>query len=735
MPDSGIASRERSGVLRAFKDAVSLSSHVLQRSPDQMPSALYGRLWHGAGAPVRELLDTEASRISHPWLRPVNRCMTQPQSGVVCVARVSASGVQAVAATIDGTIAIAAPAPIETVVHRRDGAIVPSALREGAPGAIQEAWDPLVIDLGTGRQIAALVGHGDDVNAVAITPDGSRAITGCGRRAAALKWFRASVAEPRPSRDNAVRLWELPGGRLLDTFEGHSAAVTCVCTTVDGKFAVSGSDDSTALVWDLESGEQVLRFEEHSGGIRTIGVVRMAPLDGSKLDLVLSASSSEYLAWQLDTGEVRARMPLEALYDEALGFSLVEVTVFFARETIGSSEPFKVHATSMSTGERHASARFERPFAVFAVSFLGDAALVAQADDTAIGRWTLNPLAEEARLVAHTGDVTCACFTSGDTRAVTGSMDGNIVLWDLKTAGGELAEEAHESDVNSMAAARSGNVVVSGSYDRTVKLSRAPDCSDTRLLGNHNRSVTSVAVSADGNTAVSGSLDGTVRAWSTSDSSGEPWFTGRHGAQIQIVAISPDGSTAFSGADDGTVKSWAFSNDDAGAELLHHSSAIRGLAYDETTGRLIVGAEDGAVLITGGPAGDSPNVLVTHPSPVTALVPGPDATVVVGDYAGTIAQYARDGTLVWDAHAFGGAIWGLGMTPDQALAVAVSDDGTLRAWRTRDWTEVASFVADTPLYSVAVGSDGSVFAGAGAQSGRLNALRLENRDSHGGQSE
>jgi len=51
-----------------------------------------------------------------------------------------------------------------------------------------------------------------------------------------------------------------PGGALLRTLTGHTAGVRAVAVTPDGRRAVSASDDQTLKVWDLESGAVIATF-------------------------------------------------------------------------------------------------------------------------------------------------------------------------------------------------------------------------------------------------------------------------------------------------------------------------------------------------------------------------------------------------------------------------------------------------------------------------------------------
>ncbi|MEB3831803.1 WD40 repeat domain-containing protein, partial [Phormidium sp. CCY1219] len=74
-----------------------------------------------------------------------------------------------------------------------------------------------------------LTGHSARVRAVAITPDGTGAVSA--------------------SYDNTLKLWDLATGSERATLTGHSDLVMAVAITPDGTGAVSASDDNTLKLW------------------------------------------------------------------------------------------------------------------------------------------------------------------------------------------------------------------------------------------------------------------------------------------------------------------------------------------------------------------------------------------------------------------------------------------------------------------------------------------------------
>lgn len=49
------------------------------------------------------------------------------------------------------------------------------------------------------------------------------------------------------------RHWHVPTGKCLHTMTGHTASVNAVLISSDGSKAVSGSSDTTARVWNTDT--------------------------------------------------------------------------------------------------------------------------------------------------------------------------------------------------------------------------------------------------------------------------------------------------------------------------------------------------------------------------------------------------------------------------------------------------------------------------------------------------
>ena len=72
---------------------------------------------------------------------------------------------------------------------------------------------------------------------MAVTPDGTRAVSGSG--------------------DGTVRVWDLVAGREQAVLAGHRGQVFAVALTPDGTRAVSGGEDAWVRVWDLATQAEI----------------------------------------------------------------------------------------------------------------------------------------------------------------------------------------------------------------------------------------------------------------------------------------------------------------------------------------------------------------------------------------------------------------------------------------------------------------------------------------------
>ena len=143
-------------------------------------------------------------------------------------------------------------------------------------------------------------GHGGPVRALAIPADGRLALSG--------------------SFDTSAILWDIERGLALAVLRGHESSVNAVAALPDGRFATAG-EDGRILLWRMGRQEPEARLEGHAGPVAALavspngGVLASASWDGTARLTPLSGTTPPAV--------VRQRGPLNAVAFAADGQSLI----------------------------------------------------------------------------------------------------------------------------------------------------------------------------------------------------------------------------------------------------------------------------------------------------------------------------------------------------------------------------------------------------------------------------
>jgi GTPase SAR1 family protein/DNA-directed RNA polymerase subunit RPC12/RpoP len=283
-----------------------------------------------------------------------------------------------------------------------------------------------------------LKGHTNSVNDVAVTPDGTRAVS--------------------TSFDQTLRVWDLVTGKSLTSLEGHTDTVFCVAVTTDGTRAISASDDKTLRVWDLATGKSLASLEGHTAGVYGVAVMP----DGTR---AVSASYDDTLrVWDLATGK-----SLASLEGHTDGVRRVAVTPDGTRAVSASADK-TLRIWDLATGRSLASleGHTDRVIGV-AVTPDGTRAVSASLDKT-LRVWDLATGKSLASLEGHADGVYGVAVTTDGTRAISASQDQTLRVWDLATGKSLASLEGHTAGVWGVAVTPDSTRAVSASYDNTLRV-------------------------------------------------------------------------------------------------------------------------------------------------------------------------------------------------------------------------------------------------------------------------
>ncbi len=152
-----------------------------------------------------------------------------------------------------------------------------SKLIATAGGAPTEDGEVKVFDVSTGKQVIDIKGaHSDTAFGVSFSPDG-KMLASCGA-------------------DKFVKIFEIPSGKPVKSFEGHTHHVMDVGWKNDGKFLASAGADNAIKVWDFEKGEQARTIAGHTKQISRLQFVGVTP------QFITCSGDKSLKIWNVDNG-------------------------------------------------------------------------------------------------------------------------------------------------------------------------------------------------------------------------------------------------------------------------------------------------------------------------------------------------------------------------------------------------------------------------------------------------
>jgi RNA polymerase sigma factor (sigma-70 family) len=392
-------------------------------------------------------------------------------------------------------------------------------------------------DVATGKEAQKFTAEpgGEGVTGVAFAPDGkqlavstttSRVVrvydVASGKETHTLAGgrFRRAVFSPdgkllaAGDGNNAVRLWEMPGGKVVRPAEPHHSGVHCVALSPDGKVLAAATTFKTVYLWDTTTGKPLRRLEGHEHGVYP---VTFSP-DGRRV-----ASGS--------------RDGTSRVWDVATGREL--------HKLLGYDGPKPAETW------------------VYGLSFAPDGTRLAGACRDGIVRvWDMSTGREAARCEGHSGFAWGVAYAP-DGKTLASCGDDAVRLWDAAT-GKAVRGLADSGRYEAVAFSPDGRVVAAGTKDGGVSLIDAASGRPLHELKEHVNSVyrkdliyrdgRTVAFSADGRMVAWGSWQ-VAQVWEVATGQERLSFNAHRG-EVMSVAFLPDGRRLATGSPDTTALVW-----------------------------------------------------------------------------------------------------------------------------------------------------------------------------------
>jgi WD40 repeat protein len=226
---------------------------------------------------------------------------------------------------------------------------------------------------------------------------------------------------------------------------GHTGTIFSVAVSSDGRYALSGGDDTSIKLWNLETGHEIRTFRGHTGN-----VVDIVISNDSKWAASIANNDYSVRLWDLDTGK-------------SLGVL---------------NHKRSIQSIALSPDERF---------------------LLTGGDTLILWNLGTSKIEQEFNITA----VASVAFSANGKHVVTGGDNGSVMLWDIDS-GNLLKTFRHKKAVSAVAFRPTKDQIISGSFDHTINLWDINSGGLIKSLNNES-AVQDLSVSSDGRYIVSGS--------------------------------------------------------------------------------------------------------------------------------------------------------------------------------------------------------------------------------------
>ncbi|MFM2062445.1 MAG: hypothetical protein RLZZ507_2115 [Cyanobacteriota bacterium] len=326
------------------------------------------------------------------------------------------------------------------------------------------------------KPVPILPGHQSTVHAIAVSPDGKKAISAehfklkiwdlhkCRELftfndveiswRSALQMFKITPDSQRviaAAKYNTLKVFDLHSGQELFSLERHDKDVLALAVTPDGKKAVSASEDKTIKVWDLNSGQNLLTINGHDDWVVDVIITP----DGKK---IISASRDNTIkVWDLQTGTELLIMSGDKEYERIRAISITPDD-----QNVVSSGDYGIKVWNLGSSQELLTLSGNQAF-FNPVPITPDATkIVSRLDSTTLKVWNINNGVKLIQtFTEHTNYINDVAISPNSKYAVSVSEDQSLKVWDLQT-GEVVASFNGNTELTSCAISPDGLTILAG---------------------------------------------------------------------------------------------------------------------------------------------------------------------------------------------------------------------------------------------------------------------------------
>jgi WD40 repeat protein len=541
------------------------------------------------------------------------------------------------------------------VTFTRDGEQVISGGADGTVRYWRVPRQPWTEDLLAGEETRCFRPCREEVQAVALSADGSTAAAGTADGVLRVWDLNNDKQRHRFTQEGQVYCLALSadgkqlaanqaacGAVLWDTVKGGvrhglgTGVIASLAFSPDGGALAAGYQDQRVIVWDTRRGteKRVFSGDEHFLSGQANGILSICySADGRRL--ATGGMDNLVRVWDAETGRQTSA---------AKGHGDNVMAVAFdgdGKRLISGGADNTVRLWDAATGRSLAPER-EPALPLTSVSLSPDGRMLALLEspdhlalwDASTGRkQSLPEMLDDGRAAAAT------FRPLGQTLAVAGA-DGRLRFWDLAARTVLSADRESPRRLERLIWSRDGKTLASYGPDHHIDLWDPRKAELLQHIGPQEKAYLALAFDRQGDRLATASEADAIRMWDCATGQEKTPIAGRFAGALAL-SFSADGRSLCAAGCDGRVRLWELASNQVRHTFPRKATEISAAAFTADSRFLATGEGDGTVRLWDTTAGKERHVFRGHRGPITMLAFAAQLPL--------LASSSRDTTaIVWD---------------------------------------------------------------------------------------
>jgi WD40 repeat protein len=345
----------------------------------------------------------------------------------------------------------------------------------------------------TREKILALVGHTAEINQISYSPTGQLALTA--------------------SDDGTIRVWLAHGPERLDIDSPYNAGDVQDMRLLQNRLVTVGAvgSHSTAMTWRVSGGRASAATRIGPAALADTDSPTLSP-DGRDAIVLESSTKDPTLVYAVSTGRIIAHLPLvdaAAVSHDDSRFAIARV------ENDGSIVAYEiVDRAGRPTVKLASSPSLSPSCPADVIAFSADDRLVAAASFCGqVAVWN----AQNGRLLStfnQGGQISTIAFSPTAPRLAVASWDSTTTVWNVRTARSVMNLDGDTAGVDGVAYSPNGTQILTTSIDTTARLWDAATGSLRRVIQGSER-LGDPTFSPNGSLFALADSSGVIQVWNT----------------------------------------------------------------------------------------------------------------------------------------------------------------------------------------------------------------------------